>query len=284
MNNIKQLEQLEQELHAEQKFASEPDMHEIELNKFADWSDQEYEALLGFKFDASKEQKNVAVLDFGDLPAEVNWAEAGKVTPVKNQGSCGSCWSFSATGAIESAHMIKGGEQVLLSEQQLVDCSLSYGNNGCGGGLVEYAFNYVKHKPLETEDEYPYQAKDSKCTQDVHPGDVQLSDFKDVQRFNPEQLAQALQLGPVSVGVNAATFGFKFYKSGVIKRACNGDSIDHAVLAVGYGTEKGTPYWLVKNSWGADWGEKGYFKVLRDMKATDGGMCGILYTPAYPIL
>ena len=112
---------------------------------------------------------------------------------------------------------------------------------------------------------------------------VQLSDFKEVERFSPTELATALQLGPVSIGVDASDFAFKFYKSGIIKKRC-GTSIDHAVLLVGYGTEKGVDYWLVKNSWNPTWGEDGYFRVLRDMKKQDEGMCGIQQTPCYPIV
>ena len=107
--------------------------------------------------------------------------------------------------------------------------------------------------------------------------------FKEVQRFSPTQLATALQLGPVSVGVDASGFAFKMYKSGIITKMC-GTAIDHAVLLVGYGTDNGKDYWLVKNSWAADWGENGYFRVLRDMEKQDEGMCGIQQTPSYPIV
>lgn len=276
-------ELMEFESKQETFFGAENTMHELALNHFADWTDEEYTAMLGFRPNLDMPQTNVSVLEVQDLPESLNWVDQGMVTPVKDQGACGSCWSFSTTGAMESAFKIKNNKDILLSEQQLVDCSISFGNNGCGGGLVEYAFNYAKHVPLETEDEYPYTASDTKCVAEAHDGDVQLSDFKEVQRFDSEQLAQALALGPVSVGVDASGIAFKFYKSGIITRWC-GTAIDHAVLAVGYGTEKGQDYWLVKNSWKDDWGEKGYFRVARDMSAKDEGMCGILQTPSYPIV
>lgn len=257
-----------EEMYSQEEFLQ--DGHELELNKFADWTDDEYSNLLGF---SPRYAVNMTeVLDEGDLPESINWVEEGVVSLVKDQGRCGSCWSFSTTGSMESAFQIKDGKARLLSEQQLVDCSISFGNNGCGGGLVEYAFNYATKHGLASEDEYPYTATDGTC-KDIE-GESILSSFKDVQRFSPTQLAAALQLGPVSIGVDASGFGFKFYKSGIISRLC-GTSIDHAVLLVGYGTEKGKDYWLVKNSWASDWGENGYFRVLRDMEKQDEGMCGI---------
>lgn len=263
--------------------AGEMEPHVLELNKFADWTDEEYSALLGFKPDLSKPVRNQWIFERDVIPDSINWVQKGVVTEVKDQGTCGSCWSFSTTGAIESAYHIKNGKSILLSEQQLVDCSVSYGNNGCSGGLVEYAFNYAKHVPLETESEYPYKAANQKCAAAAHPDDVQLSTFYEVARFSPMDLAMALQKGPVSVGVDASGIAFKFYKKGIIKKWC-GTDIDHAVLLVGYGTDSGVDYWLVKNSWGKDWGESGYFRVLRDMDKKDEGMCGIQQTPSYPVV
>lgn len=257
--------------------------HELGLNQFADWTDEEYKSILGFKYDATKEQTKVEILESVELPDSLNWVTEGKVTPVKDQGTCGSCWSFSTTGSIESAYWIQNGSEILMSEQQLIDCSVDYGNNGCSGGLVEYGYHYATDVPLETEDQYPYKATNQKCQAKTLPGDIKLSDFKEVQRFDPNQLATALVKGPVSVGVDASGIAFKLYKKGIITRWC-GDSIDHAVLLVGYGTDKGTDYWLIKNSWSTTWGEAGYFRVARDMKDTGTGMCGIQQTPSYPIL
>ena len=259
------------------------------LNKFADLTDAEYKAMLGFHPDKNKVQENVnSFKNATALPASIDWVAEGMVSEVKDQGACGSCWSFSTTGSIESAYKIKNGKDILLSEQQILECSVSFGNNGCSGGLVEYAYHYLESHSLETEAEYPYSATSSKpCKAVASEGKVELSSFKEVERFNPEELAQALQLGPVSIGVDASGTAMRWYKSGIIKKWCGVD-IDHAVLLVGYGTEKGllgsTDYWTVKNSWGADWGEKGYFRVMRDMTKKDEGMCGILQTPTYPIL
>lgn len=217
------------------------------------------------------------------LPDSIDWVAKGKVSKVKDQGSCGSCWTFSTTGSIESAMKIKSNTDVLLSEQQIIDCSVSYGNNGCSGGLVEYAYHYLESHELETEAQYPYKASNNKCTAKAQAGDVELTSFSEVARFDPEQLAQALQLGPVSVGVDASGTAFKWYKNGIITKWC-GTSIDHAVLLVGYGTDNGIDYWTIKNSWGPTWGENGYFRILRDMNKKDDGMCGVQSTPCYPIL
>lgn len=240
--------------------------------------------MLGYKKDTTKPQTKVFRFDeTNGLPDSIDWVAKGMVSKVKDQGSCGSCWTFSTTGSIESAIKIKEGRDVLFSEQQIIDCSVSYGNNGCSGGLVEYAYNYIKHNELETESQYPYKASNNKCTAKAQAGDIELSDFSEVARFDPQQLALALQRGPVSVGVDASSTAFKWYKNGIITRNC-GTSIDHAVLLVGYGTENGVDYWTIKNSWGADWGENGYFRILRDMNKKDDGMCGVQSTPCYPIL
>lgn len=164
----------------------------------------------------------------------------------------------------------------------MIDCTISWGNNGCSGGLVEYAYHYLESNTIDTEEQYPYKAtNEGKCS--ATTGSFKLTSFKEVERFSPEQLAQAMTIGPVSVGVDASGVAFKLYKKGIIKKWC-GDTIDHAVLAVGYGTDNGTDYWLIKNSWGADWGEDGYFRILRDMSKNDTGMCGIYQTPTYPVL
>lgn len=240
--------------------------------------------MLGYKKDTTKPQTKVKLFNANaTLPDSIDWVAAGKVSQVKDQGSCGSCWTFSTTGSIESAVKIKEDRDIILSEQQIIDCSVSYGNNGCSGGLVEYAYHYLTEHELETEAQYPYKASNHKCTAKAQSGDIELTDFSEVARFDPVQLAQALQKGPVSVGVDASDWGIRYYKSGIITKNC-GTSIDHAVLLVGYGTDNGVDYWTIKNSWGADWGEKGYFRILRDMTKKDDGMCGVQSTPCYPIL
>lgn len=218
------------------------------------------------------------------LPDSVDWRTKDAVTPVKDQGQCGSCWSFSATGAIEGAWAIKTGDLVSLSEQELVDCSGSYGNMGCNGGLMDSAFEYVIDHGLCTESEIPYTASDDSCKKCEKPS-VTVSSCVDVTSRNQLHLKEAVSRGPVSVAIEADAAIFQLYKSGVISSDKCGTSLDHGVLAVGYGTESdGTDYWLVKNSWSSTWGDGGYVKIARNDKTFDSGICGIALQPSFPLV
>lgn len=249
-------------------------------NQFSDWSENEFDRLMGFKgYDLQKERVYGAVQ--GDpIPAEVDWVKKGAVTGVKNQKSCGSCWSFSATGSMEGANQIETGTLISLSEQQLVDCS-KHGNHGCLGGLMDNAFEYAEKTPLETEAEYPYQGFDLHgCEYKSGKGVVGVKTFTDVTPSNAQALHEAIVKQPVSVAIQANKPVFQMYKGGVITSTKCGTKLDHGVLAVGYGTDAdGTAYYLVKNSWGPDWGLEGYVKI----GVADGdGICGIQMQPSYP--
>jgi len=251
----------------------------IGLNHMADWTSDEYKQLLGYK--GQKSANKTVFEGSNDLPESVNWVEQGAVTPVKNQGACGSCWSFSATGSMEGRYQIKTGNLVSFSEQQFVDCSKSEGNMGCNGGLMDYAFQYAEGTKIETEDQYPYKGRDGTCN--AQGGLVEVKDYTDVKPKSPSALAAAVAEGPVSVAIDAGSILFQLYHGGIMKHFC-GTSLDHGVLLVGYGTEKGTDYWLLKNSWGSTWGEKGYFRMKRDMsKEGDAGFCGLQLQPSFPI-
>jgi C1A family cysteine protease len=220
-----------------------------------------------------------------DLPDSVDWRTANVVTPVKDQGSCGSCWSFSTTGSIEGAYAIQTGNLVSLSEQQLVDCSTTYDEEGCNGGLMDYAFDYVEENGLCTEDEYPYTAVDGTCAVDTcSTGGVTLSGCVDVTTNNQTALKEAVNIGPVSIAIEADTMTFQFYSDGVITSDKCGTNLDHGVLIVGYGTEDGQDYWLVKNSWGDTWGDEGYVKIARTDSVSDEGICGIAMSASFPVM
>jgi len=229
--------------------------------------------------------KSVKSAEPVNVPASVDWTTQGVVTPVKNQGDCGSCWAFSATGSIECDSAIKTGKLYSLSEQQLVDCSSAEGNDGCNGGEMDDAFKYVmKEGGLCSETEYPYKGvdgtcKSSSCGTKYDP----ISSYTDVTKRDETALLDAAAVGCVSVAIEANQFAFQYYSSGVLTGEC-GTSLDHGVLVVGYGVLNGDDYWKVKNSWGTDWGENGYVLICRSCnKNGDQGECGINDDPSYPI-
>ena len=217
-----------------------------------------------------------------NLPNSYDWRDYNGVTSVKDQGKCGSCWSFSASGAIEGAWSISRGELISLSEQQLVDCSKSYGNHGCYGGLMDGAFEYVMDNGICSEDEYPYTAKGGDC-KDCNTV-VEISGCVDVTPNNQVDLKEAVFTNPVSIAIEADTKVFQMYKSGIITGDDCGTDLDHGVLIVGYGEENGTKYWIVKNSWSSDWGDEGYVKIERSDSTDDPGTCGIAMQPSYPVI
>jgi C1A family cysteine protease len=207
----------------------------------------------------------------------VDWRSKGAVTPVKNQGQCGSCWAFSTTGSMEGLLKIKTGTLTSLSEQQLVDCAGSSGNQGCNGGLMDYAFTWITKNGLCSEQDYRYAGRDQSCKKGCKPVDgTKISGFKDVDQGSESQLQTAVTQQPVSVAIEADQSAFQFYSGGVFSAAC-GTQLDHGVLAVGYGTDGGKNYWIVKNSWGTSWGEQGYIRMVQGKNE-----CGIALAASYP--
>jgi len=224
-------------------------------------------------------------VDAETLPSSVDWTTKGAVTPVKNQGQCGSCWSFSTTGSVEGAHFLATGHLVSLSEQQLVDCSGSYGNMGCNGGLMDSAFKYIiAEGGLCSEASYPYTGSDGTCKSSSCQKVATISSYKDVPVDSNDAMMAALAQQPVSIAIEADQMSFQFYSGGVMSSSC-GTQLDHGVLAVGYGSLNGQDYYKVKNSWGASWGMSGYILLGRGSSYNGGeGQCGMLQTPSYPIV
>lgn len=219
-----------------------------------------------------------------EIPSKVDWRQHGAVTPVKDQKQCGSCWAFSATGALEGQHFRKTNQLVSLSEQNLVDCSQEQGNNGCEGGLMDNAFLYIKmNRGIDTEDSYPYEAVDSSCRYEASELGADDKGYVDISKGSEKQLREAVAtVGPVSVAIDASSSSFQLYASGVYYEPnCSTENLDHGVLAVGYGSDRrGGDYWLVKNSWGDSWGDEGYIKMSRNKKNN----CGIATSASYPLV
>ena len=218
------------------------------------------------------------------LPSSVDWRQKGAVSSVKDQGQCGSCWTFSSTGALEGSWAISTGQLLDLAEQQLVDCAqgIQYGSHGCNGGQMEGAFKYVIENGQCVESSYPYTAKDESCKK--CQSFVSMTSCYVVKPNDQLSLKSAISRQPVSVAIEADTFYFQSYSSGVLTSDKCGTKLDHGVLAVGYGTENGNDYWLVKNSWGTSWGDEGYVKIGRSDSQNDPGICGIAMQPSYPVV
>jgi len=252
------------------------------MNQFGDLTNAEYQRMYLRPFNRTARATETFVAGNEVDPTEVDWRTQGYVTPIKDQGQCGSCWSFSSTGSIEGAHFKATGKLVSFSEQNLVDCSTTEGNQGCNGGLMDYAFTYVmKTKGLDTEESYPYTARDGKCAYNPANSGGTISSFKDVTAGSEAALQTAVAtIGPISVAIDASHNSFQFYKTGVYNEVmCSSKNLDHGVLAVGYGVDAGKNYWLVKNSWGTTWGNKGYIYMTKDKK----NQCGIATAASYPI-
>jgi len=214
-------------------------------------------------------------------PDEIDWRAQGAVCPVKNQGSCGSCWAFSAVAPLEALWYQHSGNLVKLSEQQLVDCSSDYGNMGCNGGLMTWAYQYVKDYGIEADSDYPYKAKDQKCKYDEGSVLFKIEGYTEVEKEESSELESAVAKIPTSVAVQADSSAFQFYSGGVLDSKSCGVNLNHGITAVGYNSKAAKPYWIVKNSWGTGWGESGYVRILKETK-TGPGICGIALDPSFP--
>uniref|UniRef100_A0A1J3CSU4 Putative cysteine proteinase n=1 Tax=Noccaea caerulescens TaxID=107243 RepID=A0A1J3CSU4_NOCCA len=217
------------------------------------------------------------------LPKSVDWRNEGAVTEVKDQGHCRSCWAFSTVGAVEGLNKIVTGELVTLSEQDLINCNKE--NNGCGGGKVETAYEYlVNNGGLGTNNDYPYKAVNGVCDgrlKENNKNVIMIDGYENLPANNELALRKAVAHQPVTAVIDSSSREFQLYESGVFDGTC-GTNLNHGVVVIGYGTENGRDYWIVRNSWGNTWGEAGYMKMARNI-ANPRGLCGIAMRASYPL-
>ncbi|CAL1298997.1 unnamed protein product [Larinioides sclopetarius] len=255
------------------------------INQYSDMMPQELVGNAGEFFNERYPRLGPFWIPFYDdpVPEKLDWRDAGLVTPVKNQEPCGACWAFSATGSLEGQHKKKTGQLVSLSEQNLVDCSTVIVNNGCDGGLMSSAFEYIKTIDGEdTEKSYPYREEQGECEFNPDTVAAKVTGYVELPSGDENALKETVaSVGPVSVAIDAGHSSFTSYKSGIYYEPnCSSKQFDHAVVVVGYGTEDGTDYWLLKNSWGESWGMNGYMKMARNKN----NMCGVASKASYPLV
>jgi len=262
--------------------------YKLGINHFHDLTHTEFRAQMGNCYKAPKKSEGSTWLAPSnvEIPDTVDWRTQGYVTPIKNQGQCGSCWAFSSTGSLEGQIFRKTGKLPSLSEQNLIDCTKSYGNQGCHGGWMDNSFKYIRdNKGIDSETGYPYYARElGYCYYNAQYNTATDTGFTDIPAGDEQALKQAVAtVGPISVAIDATRPSFMSYRSGVyIDTTCGNtlQNLDHAVLVVGYGTENGVDYWLVKNSWGTYWGDQGYIKMARNRS----DQCGIALKGSYPLV
>jgi len=255
----------------------------LAMNEFGDLSHAEFLAGRVGKVPQRNDEPKRVRLPPVAADKDVDWRTDGAVTPVKNQQQCGSCWSFSTTGSTEGCHALKAAASnpTGLSEQNLVDCSDAQGNQGCDGGLMTQAMDYIiQNKGIDTEASYPYTAEDGTCSYNAANSGGTLSSYTNVQSGDEGDLQAKVVTAPVSIAIDASHSSFQFYSSGVyIEPDCSSSQLDHGVLAAGYGTLNGKAYWRVKNSWGTDWGLQGFILMAKD----HDNQCGVATMATIPV-
>ncbi|KAM9003969.1 cathepsin S [Sarcophilus harrisii] len=258
--------------------------YDLSMNHLSDMTSEEVASLMSSLRIPNQWSRNTTyrLNSNQKLPDSVDWRDKGCVTEVKYQGTCGSCWAFSAVGALEAQLKLKTGKLVSLSAQNLVDCSTNekYENHGCNGGCMTEAFQYIiDNNGIDSDASYPYKAKDGKCQYNPANRAATCSRYTELPYGSEDALKEAVaNKGPVSVGIDASLPSFFLYKSGVYYDPSCTQNVNHGVLVTGYGNLDGKDYWLVKNSWGLSFGDKGYIRIARNR----GNHCGIANFPSYP--
>lgn len=259
------------------------------MNEYGDMTSSEFvDVMNGYKQNATFnvcKRYSPPTEGMTSRPEYVDWRKKGYVTNVKNQGQCGSCWAFSATGSLEGQNFKKTGKLVSLSEKNLMDCSKPEGNMGCHGGMMDRAFAYViKNNGIDTEDSYPYVPKEGPCMFKRQNVGATAKGCKNIRSRSEQDLQAAVTSeGPISVAIDASQRSFQLYRHGVYNEwRCSSSSfkLNHGVLVVGFGRDMATDYWIVKNSWGESWGQGGYIWMSRNKN----NQCGIATEATFPIM
>ena len=256
------------------RFAQNKASYKMGINKFTDLTPTEFRKTylnLDMKLLNKIKYNKISVNSKNDAPESWNWMDQGVLGPVKDQGFCGSCWAFSTIGNIEALNTMKTGELVQLSEQQLVDCDTEV-DEGCNGGFMEYAFQYLMEKGCMKQDDYPYVGYDDTCKYDESKVFLKVANWTMLATQDEVEMKEFLYSnGPLAIAINADPF--QYYIGGIIDEdewSCDPEGLNHGVVLVGYGSEDGLDYWIIRNSWGDYWGEDGYVRVARGK-----GTCGV---------
>ncbi|XP_020490360.1 cathepsin S [Labrus bergylta] len=256
--------------------------YELAMNHLGDLTNDEIiSTLIGTVVPTKLDRGSSRGIGVNTLPQSVDWRDKGLVTDVKNQGLCGSCWAFSAVGALEGQLKKTTGILESLSPQNLVDCSMNYGNLGCNGGFMSNAFHYVMSQGIASDSAYPYVGRHGQCKCYPKHRAANCSGYVFLPKGDEFALKEAVAvIGPIAVAIDASRPKFGFYRHGVYRDHTCTDNVNHGVLAVGYGTSGSQDYWLVKNSWGVKYGDRGYIKMARNL----GNQCGIALYACYPLM
>jgi C1A family cysteine protease len=258
------------------------------VNQFTDLTPQEFkdQYVTGLKTEVGSYGCKSFSSGGSGLPSSVDWRNKGVVNPVRDQGQCGSCWAFATTANAESVWAISTGKLLDLSEEFLVDCASGpgYYNMGCNGGQPDSAFKYMINNGQCTEASYPYKAgvtKTAGTCQKCTSAGVSFSSCYDVTPKDQVALAAAVSKHPVAIAIEADTRYFQSYSGGILDSTACGTSLDHAVEIIGYGSQNGVDYWIVRNSWGSSWGEDGYVRIKKTSSTNDIGICGVAAEPSF---